>query len=283
MVNTNIYSNLGFWVSVDGQVVSGYSVSTFNLSNGPHTISVGIDDPVMDSVTVDVSNAPLSITGPQNGATISGTVNITTNNLYGSYWVSVDGQRISGHSVDTTTLSNGSHVIAVGVDDPTMSAITVTVDNTVPQPPSDQTNPLIQSWLDNAVGRGMDTDGYFGYQCKDVVNDYLDYLGMHNAIDPGDASQAFYGGYNADKLDKISNTPTNFPQPGAILCFSYNHIGVVLSADVNSFTLIEQNGNLASWTNEAPYGSHVTNMGAPAYTHVYPNYNSVVGWFMPIL
>ncbi|OAE01849.1 CHAP domain-containing protein [Arthrobacter sp. OY3WO11] len=75
---------------------------------------------------------------------------------------------------------------------------------------------------------------------------------------------------NADRkaFDVIANSPTNYPQPGDVLCMDrrwgggYGHTGVVVRADVNTYTLFEQNN---------PKGS------APRVV-AHPNYYGVQGW-----
>jgi hypothetical protein len=227
-----------------------------------------------------------SITGPQNGETVSGTVNITTNNLYGSYWVSVDGQRISGQSLDTTTLGNGSHTISVGVGIPTMSSITVNVHN-VPL-----VDPRIQAWIDTAVGRAMNPDGLWGNQCFDVVTVYLDEIGIGGAVWGLYAFQAWTShDSRVDPTTNVLGDLNNYPKTGDIIVFDSNvrsgigyagHIGVVFSADAYSFVLIEQDGNLPICDD---YGYNCSYQGEPAYKSPVPysGYYGILGWFTPIL
>jgi len=34
------------------------------------------------------------------------------------------------------------------------------------------------NWVKSSVGKGFDTDGMYGFQCKDLVNAYANYLGL---------------------------------------------------------------------------------------------------------
>jgi len=116
----------------------------------------------------------------------------------------------------------------------------------------------IDEWFENAVGRGMNPDGAYGYQCKDVADDYCIYLfgNWQNTIRPADAKDAFARS-NPDYFIKIANNlndPDLIPQPGDIIVWGasqanpYGHIAVVESADKSGATVIEQDG----FTNTTP-------------------------------
>lgn len=122
-------------------------------------------------------------------------------------------------------------------------------------------------------GRSNDYDGYFGAQCMDLALFWSEYLGLPLL----QASAAIYTwDLNPSGYQKIANGPTNIPEPGDILVFGagmgpYGHIVIVLSADLNGFTSLDQN-----W-----YNSNET-VGSPA-AQVYHNYSAVLGWFHPIV
>lgn len=110
----------------------------------------------------------------------------------------------------------------------------------------------IDEWFKTAVGRGMNPDKAYGYQCKDVADDYCIYLfgNWQNTIRPADAKDAFARS-NPDYFVKIANNlndPNLIPQRGDIIIWGasranpYGHIAVVESADKSSATVIEQDG-----------------------------------------
>ena len=110
----------------------------------------------------------------------------------------------------------------------------------------------IDEWFKTAIGRGMDPDKAYKYQCKDVADDYSAWLfgNWQNTIRPADAKDAFARS-NPDYFVKIANNlndPNLIPQRGDIIVWGasranpYGHIGVVESADKSGATVIEQDG-----------------------------------------
>lgn len=110
----------------------------------------------------------------------------------------------------------------------------------------------IDEWFKTAVGRGMNPDKAYGYQCKDVADDYCIYLfgNWQNTIRPADAKDAFARS-NPEFFVKIANNlndPNLIPQRGDIIIWGasrtnpYGHIAVVESADKSGATVIEQDG-----------------------------------------
>src|ERR1044072_6342546 len=115
-------------------------------------------------------------------------------------------------------------------------------------------HPLIESWIDGAVGRGMNPDGAYGYQCKDVADDYVIALfgDWVNTLRPGDAKDVFDNS-SPDFFEKIRNDPNDpnqTPVRGDLMCWNANmgggagHIAFVEGAGPNGFDVIEQNGLL---------------------------------------
>ena len=163
-ISINASDNVGVAsvsVSVDGSILgslltsSPFSIlwNTVLLSNGSHTITAIAKDAAGNSATatetVTVSNnvvdniAPVvSITLPANGSTVSGTINITANATdnvgVASVAISVDGTQEGGLittspysvSLNTATLSNGSHTITAVAKDAAGNSSTAT-DNVV--------------------------------------------------------------------------------------------------------------------------------------------------------
>ncbi|WP_244994959.1 LysM peptidoglycan-binding domain-containing protein [Macrococcoides bohemicum] len=118
------------------------------------------------------------------------------------------------------------------------------------------------------VGNGYDFDGYFGWQCVDLSNMYYfrlfkDYLRCEGAID----IPTWNDFTNRAKVYK--NTPDFLAKPGDIVVWGYGfgidkygkhwgHTAVVLSADLNQITVVEQNweGGGRTFTEKATKRSH---------------------------
>ncbi|MDD5687959.1 MAG: Ig-like domain-containing protein [Elusimicrobia bacterium] len=164
-------TQVGFYVdnvlkSIDTSAPYAYSLNTTAYTNGSHTIkAVAVDTSSQTatsqiSVTINnvvtpppVDNPPtVSITSPANGATISGSVNVTANatddkavtqvDFYvDNVLKSIDTSAPYAWSLDTTAYTNGSHTIkAVAVDTSSQTAtaqISVMVNNVVTPPPVD--------------------------------------------------------------------------------------------------------------------------------------------------
>ncbi len=110
----------------------------------------------------------------------------------------------------------------------------------------------IDEWFSGAIGRGMNPDGAYGYQCKDVADDYCIHLfgNWQDTIRPADAKNAFNNA-NDEFFIKIANNlndPNLIPQRGDIIVWGasqanpYGHIAVVESADATGVNVIEQDG-----------------------------------------
>ena len=138
---------------IDGTLVKDDTSSPFNYtwdtttySDGDYTIlaegyvSGSLED--TDSVTVTVDNVTyyVTITNPSDGATVSGTVSVTTNTDCDEVKFYIDGTLVKDdtsspfdYSWDTTTYSDGDHtILAEGYVSGTLQdtdSVTVTVDN----------------------------------------------------------------------------------------------------------------------------------------------------------
>ena len=128
----------------------GFSLNTTTLSNGSHSLSAVATNSASQTatsatvtVTVNNSSAPsISITSPASGATVSGTVAVSTSvsSNTTSVQFKVDGANSGaavttapfGFSLNTTTLSNGSHSLsAVATNSASQTATSATVSITV--------------------------------------------------------------------------------------------------------------------------------------------------------
>lgn len=111
-----------------------------------------------------------------------------------------------------------------------------------------------EQWRAGAIGRGMDPDGVYGFQCTDVAKDYAQAIfpgvSWVNSIGYGDAKN-LYAGANGKYFDKIPNDPhdpNQLPITGDIIVYNstatnpYGHIAVVVSANSAGVTVIEQDG-----------------------------------------
>ena len=107
-------------------------------------------------------------------------------------------------------------------------------------------------------GQPIDFDMWFGDQCVDLMNQYLqDVCGITNPMQafPGDTAYDIYQNANDARFDKIDNNPDDpnqIPSPGAIIFWKANvsgvtgdagHVAVWLRGNVgeNKFTSFDQN------------------------------------------
>jgi hypothetical protein len=109
----------------------------------------------------------------------------------------------------------------------------------------------------NAVGKKLDFDGKFGFQCMDLIEFYnRDVIGaprlFGNAIDLLKNPQPNY-------YDVHDNGLTYIPPRGAIAVWNnkvgggFGHVAIVLSADLFSFTCLEQDGLTQEGTKVSKY------------------------------
>ncbi|HWZ65640.1 MAG TPA: CHAP domain-containing protein, partial [Patescibacteria group bacterium] len=119
----------------------------------------------------------------------------------------------------------------------------------------------IQDWLqggwkqsqyaktDDRGRLGIDTDGVYGFQCKDFVNGYLNF--MVGWMPSGNAIDLWSMDLPAS-IERIANTPEFIPQLGDVAVFGepygydqdttqyLGHTCVILKADMNQFDSIDQ-------------------------------------------
>lgn len=116
--------------------------------------------------------------------------------------------------------------------------------------------------------KGCDWDGYYGYQCMDLYHQYnFECVGGRDI--PAPAAKYVWNKYDTDAYDRISNSPTNFPQKGDIVIWGdgvgqYGHIAVCISADSMTLQSFDQNWPLGSVCHKQPH-----------------NYRGVLGWLRP--
>lgn len=116
-----------------------------------------------------------------------------------------------------------------------------------------------QAFIKSAPGKYFNPDNAYGYQCKDLIDSYVVEIFGKSWVDtirPGNANICF-GNANPEFFTKIKNDPNNaalIPQYGDIITWGgnninpYGHIAIVVSADQNGVSVIQQDGFLQSAT-----------------------------------
>lgn len=100
-------------------------------------------------------------------------------------------------------------------------------------------------WLNyvKSVG-GVDTDGYYGKQCMDLYNHYVNNVIGVQDVGADYAKNIIYNQNVKNNFKIVKNYPEYIPPKGAIAVwtgFKYGHVGIVLEANINTFKCIEQN------------------------------------------
>lgn len=127
-------------------------------------------------------------------------------------------------------------------------------------------------------GRFVDYDKHFGFQCVDLIRQYIyEVLGYdpYTALPAGASAKIIFNNFTSNKyFTKIRNTPTGVPKKGDIIFWGYyptvtgwaGHTAIVTGGDVNRFISLDQN---------YPTGS--------ACRFVNHSYRGVLGWLSPKL
>jgi uncharacterized coiled-coil protein SlyX len=125
---------------------------------------------------------------------------------------------------------------------------------------------------DKWLGKGIDFDGKYGFQCVDVYRMYVkEVLGVPQSP-PVVGAKDIWDNYLKEYFTRIENTVEAVPKQGDVIIWSvgtYGHIAICDSANKDSFISFEQN-----WTHLD--GTGVTELR----THQYKN---VLGWLRPII
>lgn len=126
----------------------------------------------------------------------------------------------------------------------------------------------IYEFVSKYNGKFIDNDKVYGAQCVDVVKQWIADNGWKmksgNAIDWQNNGDDFY--------KWVKNTTSAVPSPGDIIVFSvgkYGHIGLVVSANVNTVDVFNQN-----W----PHGNTTDPCVVTRFNYISPK---VVGWLHP--
>ena len=122
-------------------------------------------------------------------------------------------------------------------------------------------------------GKALDFDGYYGYQCMDLYQQYnKEIVGAPHV--PADPAHKIWteDKYPKNFYEKIANTLEGVPQKGDVVIWSkdanggFGHVGIFANGNVNEFTSFDQN-----WP-----------MGTICHFQKH-NYNHVLGWLRPRL
>jgi len=118
-------------------------------------------------------------------------------------------------------------------------------------------------------GKPIDYDGFYGYQCRDLVMQYIsEFLGFPQP--PAGNAINLYTSFNQpNSYDLIANTPTGIPTKGDIMVWgtgvgSNGHTGIYISGNMYSFVSFDQNWPVGSYCHQQNH-----------------NYNYVLGWLHP--
>lgn len=101
-------------------------------------------------------------------------------------------------------------------------------------------------------GKGLDYDNFAGWQCFDVVNFYWDFLFGHGLRGEGAKDIPTWNDFKGE-AKVIKNVNSTLAQPGDVFVYGahwgggWGHTGIVLSATLNSITVLEQNYNNGGW------------------------------------
>lgn len=123
------------------------------------------------------------------------------------------------------------------------------------------------AWAKAQKGKGIDYDGYYGYQCMDLAAAYIMYVTDNKYRTWGNAIDAIRNSFGS-YATIIKNTPSFVPKAGDVVVWTtgnfstYGHIAIVLNGnpggDLQTITVIEQNflGGGASFTEMATVRTH---------------------------
>ena len=102
------------------------------------------------------------------------------------------------------------------------------------------------NYIKKAIGKGIDFDGQYGYQCADLSVDYMYYITDKKVRMWGNAKDLINNDFKG-LATVYKNTPSFLAKKGDVFVMGanrgggYGHTGIVVSATLNSITVIEQN------------------------------------------
>lgn len=101
-------------------------------------------------------------------------------------------------------------------------------------------------YLKSMEGKAWNPDHTYGFQCFDVANQWWLYLFGHTLKGVGAADIPTWNNFDGEAT-VYKNSPSFLAQPGDVVIFNrsygegYGHVGIVLSATLNSMQILEQN------------------------------------------
>ena len=120
-------------------------------------------------------------------------------------------------------------------------------------------------YIKKAIGKGIDFDGQYGYQCADLSVDYMYYITDKKVRMWGNAKDLINNDFKG-LATVYKNTPSFLAKKGDVFVMGanrgggYGHTGIVVSATLNTITVIDQN-----WLGGGATFSEVTTKRTHAY------------------
>lgn len=117
-----------------------------------------------------------------------------------------------------------------------------------------------KKWIEQSIGKQYDPDNYYGYQCVDYSNAYWMYVTGKGRLAGAGAKDLPFSNNFKGLATVYKNTPSFLAQTGDIVVWGsawgggWGHTGVVLSATLNSITVVEQNYLGGGWTDGIEQG-----------------------------
>ena len=112
------------------------------------------------------------------------------------------------------------------------------------------------AYANSQIGRFIDYDGWYGFQCFDSANDYWDYLfghGLHGDSAADIPTNTKNKEYFKTEATVYKNTPSFLAEGGDVVIFprtfgeGHGHVAVVISATLNTITVVEANWLGGGW------------------------------------
>lgn len=105
------------------------------------------------------------------------------------------------------------------------------------------------AWCEAQLGKALDYDGWYGAQCVDFFNYYVEYVTKHNPYVLGFGVNSAYQLYDAAPDAFFTKKKTGIPPPGSIMIYKstmpgsggHGHVAVVQKATATNITVYEQN------------------------------------------
>lgn len=100
----------------------------------------------------------------------------------------------------------------------------------------------------------VDMDGYYGFQCMDLWNEYCKFLGLTGNTGADCAKNILNNKYVMENFERIDNYLEFVPKKGDIAVWTggkYGHVAICLGeGDINSFKTLDQNWKPQQLTEE---------------------------------